>query len=84
MRRYIICRLLLMIPTLLGVAVIVFLLMRVVPGDIVEMRYAEGQFFNWIPPMMFTPFWENPWHNLAQMIWPALAVGIATRRSPPA
>lgn len=189
-----------MIPTLLGVAVIVFLLMRVVPGDIVEMRYAEGQFFNpelvakerarlgldrplwqqfldwmwgivrldfgvsmwsgnpitheiairlelslqlalmatavavllaiplgtlaalhqdswldylirvcsiaglatpsfwlgilmflillavfrWIPPMMFTPFWENPWHNLAQMIWPALAVGyrysaVATR-----
>ncbi len=200
MRRYIIRRLLLMIPTLLGVAVIVFLLMRVVPGDIVEMRYAEGQFFNpelvakerarlgldrplwqqfldwmwgivrldfgvsmwsgnpitheiairlqlslqlalmatavavllaiplgtlaalhqdtwldylirvfsiaglatpsfwlgilmflillavfrWIPPMMFTPFWENPWHNLAQMIWPALAVGyrysaVATR-----
>ena len=35
-----------MLPTLLGVAVLVFLLMRVVPGDIVEMRFAEGQFFN--------------------------------------
>jgi peptide/nickel transport system permease protein len=200
MRRYIIRRLLLMIPTLLGVAMIVFVLMRVVPGDIVEMRYAEGQFFNpelvakerarlgldrplwhqfldwmwgivrldfgvsmwsgnpiaheiairlqlslqlalmatavavflaiplgtlaalrqdtwldylirvfsiaglatpsfwlgilmflillavfrWIPPMMFTSFWEDPWQNLAQMIWPALAVGyrysaVATR-----
>jgi peptide/nickel transport system permease protein len=200
MRRYIIRRLLLMIPTLLGVAVLVFLLMRVVPGDIVEMRFAEGQFFNpeqvakerarfgldrplwrqfldwmwgimrldfgvsmwsgnsiaheiairlqlslqlavmatlvavllaiplgtlaalkqdswvdyvirlfsiaglatpsfwlgivmflillavfrWIPPMIFTPLWEDPWQNLAQMIWPALAVGyrysaVATR-----
>jgi peptide/nickel transport system permease protein len=189
-----------MIPTMLGVAVLVFLLLRVVPGDIVEMRYAEGQFFNpeqvakerarlgldrplwrqfldwlweivrfdfglsmwsgnpilqeiairlqlslqlavmatvvaillaiplgtlaalrqdtwidyavrvfsiaglatpsfwlgilmflillavfrWIPPMVFTPFWEHPWQNLSQMIWPALAVGyrysaVATR-----
>lgn len=200
MHRYVIRRLLLMIPTLLGVAVLVFLLMRVVPGDIVEMRFAEGQFFSpeqvakerarfgldrplwrqfldwiwgivrldfgvsmwsgnsiaqeialrlqlslqlavmatlvavflaiplgtlaalkqdtwldyfirvfsiaglampsfwlgivmfllllavfrWIPPMVFTPFWEDPWQNLAQMIWPALAVGyrysaVATR-----
>jgi peptide/nickel transport system permease protein len=45
MRRYLLRRLLLMLPTLLGVAVLVFLLLRVVPGDIVEMRYAEGQFF---------------------------------------
>ena len=191
MRRYILRRLLLMLPTLLGVAVLVFLLMRVVPGDIVEMRFAEGQFFNaelvakerarlgldrplwrqfldwlwgmvrldfglsmwsgnpiaheialrlqlslqlavmatvvavllaiplgtlaalrqdtwvdyvarmfaiaglatpsfwlgivmflillavfhWIPPMVFTPLWDNPWQNLSQMIWPALAVG---------
>lgn len=200
MRRYILRRLLLMLPTLLGVAVLVFLLLRVVPGDIVEMRFAEGQFFNpelvakerarlgldrplwrqfldwlwgivrldfglsmwsgnpiaheiairlqlslqlavmatvvaillaiplgalaalrqdtwvdyvvrvisiaglatpsfwlgivmfllllavfrWIPPMVFTPLWVNPWQNLAQMIWPALAVGyrysaVATR-----
>jgi peptide/nickel transport system permease protein len=200
MHWYILRRLVLMIPTLLGVAVLVFLLLRVVPGDIVEMRYAEGQFFNpelvakerarlgldrplwrqfldwlwgivrfdfglsmwsgnaityeiairlqlslqlavmatlvaillaiplgmlaalrqdtwidyavrvfsiaglatpsfwlgilmflillavfrWIPPMVFTPFWENPWQNLSQMIWPALAVGyrysaVATR-----
>jgi peptide/nickel transport system permease protein len=31
--------------------------------------------FNWIPPMVFTPFWVDPWENLAQLIWPALAVG---------
>jgi peptide/nickel transport system permease protein len=191
MSRYILRRILLMVPTLLGVAVIVFLLMRVIPGDIVEMRFAEGRFFNqelvekerarlgldrplwaqfvdwlwgiarldfglsmwsggpisreiairlqlslqlavmatviavllaiplgtlaalrqdtwadyairvfsiaglatpsfwlgilmflfflivfrWIPPMVFTPFWQDPWQNLSQMIWPALAVG---------
>jgi peptide/nickel transport system permease protein len=40
MRQYILKRLLLMIPTLLGVAVMVFLLLRVVPGDIVELKYA--------------------------------------------
>jgi peptide/nickel transport system permease protein len=191
MPRYMLRRVLLMLPTLLGVAVLVFLLIRVIPGDIVELRFAEGQFFNqeqvakerarlgmdrplwrqfvdwmwgitrldfglsmwsgtpivheialrlqlslqlavmatavaivlaiplgtlaalrqdswldyavrvasiaglampsfwlgiviflllltvfrWIPPMVFTPLWADPWQNLAQMIWPALAVG---------
>jgi peptide/nickel transport system permease protein len=199
---YIIKRLLLMIPTLLGVAVLIFLLLRVVPGDVVEARYLTqgSQFqsqdlmdqerkklgldqpmwkqfttwmwgimrldfgvsmwtgspiteeiklrfalslqlaimatvvatllaiplgilaaikqdtwidyavrifsiaglampsfwlgilmilvmlivFQWLPPMVYTPFWVNPWDNLAQLIWPALAVGyrysaVATR-----
>jgi len=31
--------------------------------------------FHWVPPMMFTPLWVNPWQNLEQLIWPALAVG---------
>jgi len=31
--------------------------------------------FKWIPPMVYTPFWVDPWENLAQLIWPALAVG---------
>jgi peptide/nickel transport system permease protein len=31
--------------------------------------------FKWVPPMMFTPLWVNPWENLALLIWPALAVG---------
>src|SRR5918992_4553845 len=200
MHRYILRRILLMVPTLLGVAVIVFLLLRVIPGDIVEMRFAEGRFFNrelvekerarfgldrplwvqfgdwvwglvrldfglsmwsgapirqeiairlqlslqlalmatlvavllaiplgtlaalkqdtwvdyavrlfsiaglatpsfwlgimiilaflvvfdWTPPMVYKSIWEDPWHNLSQLIWPALATGyrysaVATR-----
>ncbi len=202
MLAYIIKRLLLMIPTMLGVAVLIFLLLRVVPGDVVEARYLTqgSQFlsqdlmnqerkklgldqpmwkqfttwmwgimrldfglsmwtgspiteeiklrfalslqlaimatvvatllaiplgilaaikqdtwidyavrvfsiaglampsfwlgilmilvmlivFKWLPPMVYTPFWVNPWDNLAQLIWPALAVGyrysaVATR-----
>jgi peptide/nickel transport system permease protein len=31
--------------------------------------------FKWIPPMVFTPLWVDPWQNLQQLIWPALAVG---------
>jgi len=31
--------------------------------------------FRWLPPMIYTPFWVDPWQNLAQLIWPALAVG---------
>jgi peptide/nickel transport system permease protein len=202
MLQYIIKRLLLMIPTLFGVAVLIFLLLRVVPGDVVEARYMSqgSQFtsqdlmnierkklgldqplwkqftswmggvlrldfglsmwtgspiteeiklrfalslqlavmatvvatllaiplgilaavkqdtwidyavrvfsiaglampsfwlgilmilvmlivFKWLPPMVYTPFWVDPWENLAQLIWPALAVGyrysaVATR-----
>jgi peptide/nickel transport system permease protein len=201
MTRYVVKRLLLMLPTLLGVAVIIFLLMRVVPGDVVELRFAgESSFaskenlqiertrlgldkpmwtqfvdwmwgivrldfgrsmwtgapiseeirlrfalslqlaimatliavllaiplgvlaalkqdtwvdyavrifsiaglatpsfwlgivfilglliiFKWLPPMVYTPFWVNPWQNILQLIWPALAVGyrysaVATR-----
>jgi len=192
MARYILKRFLLMFPTLFGVAILIFLLLRVVPGDIVEVRFiAQGQYssqevlaieraklgldkplwqqfttwmwgllkldfgtsmwtgapiteeiklrfelslqlaimatvvatllaiplgilaavrqdtwvdyavrvfsiaglampsfwlgilmilamliiFKWLPPMVFTSFWVNPWENLAQLIWPALAVG---------
>ena len=38
MLRYTINRVLLMIPTLIGVAVLVFFMLRVVPGDIVEVK----------------------------------------------
>jgi peptide/nickel transport system permease protein len=201
MLRYTIHRLLMMIPTLLGVAIVIFVLLRMMPGDIVEMRFlAEGgrvspetlalermrlgldkpmwrQFidwvtgifvgdfgismwtgrpviseigsrlqlsmqvaimatilaitiaiplgtiaalykntwidhvirvfaiaglavpsfwlgmliilgllntFNWIPPLTFVPIYVDPWRNLSQLIWPALAVGyrysaVATR-----
>src|SRR5919204_908478 len=40
MHRYVINRLLLMIPTLLGVAIITFVLLRMVPGDIVLLKLA--------------------------------------------
>lgn len=36
---YVLKRLLAMIPTLLGVATLIFLLLRVIPGDVVEARY---------------------------------------------
>jgi peptide/nickel transport system permease protein len=39
-RQYIFKRLLLMIPTLFGVTVLIFLVLRVLPGDIVELKYA--------------------------------------------
>jgi peptide/nickel transport system permease protein len=200
--KYVLKRFFLMFPTLLGVAVLVFVLLRVVPGDVVEMRFMSGQnqfvdqqmlaaeraklgldqpvwrqfvaymgglvrldfgrsmwtgapiteeiklrfalslqvavmativatllaiplgilaalrqdtwvdyavrifsiaglatpsfwlgivmivgmltLFRWLPPMVYTPFWVNPWQNLAQLVWPALAVGyrysaVATR-----
>jgi len=40
MQRYIITRLLLAIPTLLGAALLVFILLRAVPGDVCEIRLA--------------------------------------------
>ncbi len=40
MWKYLVKRFLLMFPTLLGVAVLIFVLMRIVPGDIVELRLA--------------------------------------------
>jgi peptide/nickel transport system permease protein len=43
--RYILHRVLLMIPTLFGVAALVFLLLRVLPGDVVELKYAGSGTF---------------------------------------
>jgi peptide/nickel transport system permease protein len=39
-QRYIVGRLLLMIPTLVGVAIVTFVIMRFIPGDVVALRYA--------------------------------------------
>lgn len=41
-------------------------------------------FFRWAPPLLFIPIWTDPVANIAQLIWPALAVGyrysaVATR-----
>ncbi len=40
--------------------------------------------FGWIPPISFVSFFEDPWRNMSQLIWPAMAVGyrysaVATR-----
>jgi peptide/nickel transport system permease protein len=40
--------------------------------------------FEWLPPITFTPFLQDPLQNISQLIWPALAVGyrysaVATR-----
>jgi peptide/nickel transport system permease protein len=32
-------------------------------------------YFNWLPPLTYTPIHVDPIANLAQLIWPALAVG---------
>ena len=32
-------------------------------------------FFNWAPPITYTPFWRDPVANMSQLFWPALAVG---------
>ena len=32
-------------------------------------------FFNWLPPITFTPIYVDPVANLKQLIWPAMAVG---------
>src|ERR1044071_3980433 len=42
MHRYIITRLLLAIPTLAGAALLVFILMRLVPGDVCVIRLGSG------------------------------------------
>jgi peptide/nickel transport system permease protein len=42
MHRYIIKRILLVVPTLLGAAALVFLLMRLIPGDICAIRLGSG------------------------------------------
>lgn len=31
--------------------------------------------FNWLPPITFTPFFQDPLANLSQLIWPAMVVG---------
>jgi peptide/nickel transport system permease protein len=38
----------------------------------------------WMPPITFVPLWQDPWHNLSMLIWPAVATGyrysaVATR-----
>lgn len=45
MTRYVVKRFLLLIPTLLVVAILIFVLIRIVPGDVVELRLVSGGMF---------------------------------------
>jgi peptide/nickel transport system permease protein len=31
--------------------------------------------FQWSPPLVFVPFWEDPWENFKQLVWPIVTVG---------
>ncbi len=47
MLKYTIKRILLMFPTVLGAAILVFFLLRIIPGDVCEIRFAgSGTFFD--------------------------------------
>src|SRR4029078_3084832 len=64
MGRYVLSRLALMVPTLLGVAVITFVILGVVPGDIVQLHFAEGAF---VPKEQIEA--ERVRLGLAQPLW---------------
>jgi peptide/nickel transport system permease protein len=32
-------------------------------------------YFHWSPPLVFVPFWEDPWENFKQLVWPIVTVG---------
>ena len=36
--------------------------------------YALAYFFNWLPPLGYATLWEDPFLNLQQLIFPALAI----------
>src|SRR5438309_1994343 len=90
MYRYIVKRILLVIPTLVGAAALVFLLMRLIPGDICVVRLgfllilaildiSQAAFGTpWMPPIDYVPIWQDPLRNLSMAIWPPLTVGYRT------
>jgi peptide/nickel transport system permease protein len=32
-------------------------------------------YFKWLPPLDYAPFWADPWLNLKQLVFPAMATG---------
>jgi peptide/nickel transport system permease protein len=32
-------------------------------------------YFEWGPPLVFVPLWEDPWENFKQLVWPIVTVG---------
>ena len=39
--------------------------------------FAAAIWFNWIPPLGYNPLWENPGANIAQLLAPALILGLS-------
>ena len=100
MRRYVVGRLLLMLPTLVGVAVITFVVMRLVPGDIVALRYAGSsvpqdvidqerhilgldkpmlvQFIDWMTAAVRLDFGQSLWtgHAVIDEIWTRMPLSL--------
>jgi len=99
-KRYIVGRLLLMLPTLVGVAVITFVVMRLVPGDIVALRYAGSsvpqdvidkerailgldkpmwaQFVDWMGQLARFDFGQSLWtgHKVIDEVWTRLPLSL--------
>lgn len=38
--------------------------------------YILARVFNWLPPLGYTPLWEDPWQNMQQIFFPALTLAI--------
>ena len=34
------------------------------------------RWFDWLPPIYYVKFWEDPWTNIQQMIFPAIVLGL--------
>ena len=54
----------------------------IILGLLITTQYFSGT--PWMPPIQFIPIWEDPMHNLSQLLWPAIATGyrysaVATR-----
>jgi len=32
-------------------------------------------YFQWSPPLVFVPLWDDPWENFKQLVWPIVTVG---------
>jgi peptide/nickel transport system permease protein len=69
--------------TIAGIAMPSFWLgILIILGILVSTKALFGQ--SWMPPIRYVPIWQDPWHNLSMLIWPALATGyrysaVATR-----
>ena len=37
--------------------------------------FVLARVFDWLPPLAYADFWSDPWTNLQQMVFPALALG---------